>query len=263
MGYSKIFTLLVIVSFFPTGVAASSLLPGEFSRDPVMIRGGAVKTWLPETMYEHVNGEAELLRRYGARCLSYAAYKSGPDAYFSIDLLDMGLPINAYGLYRLYAGCDGEEFITSGAAVLAGDWTYYAQRGRYFMRIDVEGINGKQAVTDFLAAFSGIHPSPEPLPETLGRLQKATGKACGVQYHPEDVDYDLKAGPGYSWEDPDEGIYYLRYFETAKQSNSLAAALMDRGARQVRVRGSAVAWPKEPADGALPYLDGVLESLPE
>jgi hypothetical protein len=263
MALSKFTLILIIVSFFPSGVPGSFAFPVSFGHGSSMFQAGQVKTWPPETMYERVNGEAELLKRYGAMELAHTVYEGGGGAFLAVDLLDMGAPVNAYGLYRLYAACEGGEFTVSGATVLPGDWTYYARRGRFFLRMEVEGETPASVVKDFLNALSGTLPAPGPLPETLETLLDTTGKACGVHYHPENVNYDLDAGPGYSWEGPGGEVYYLRLEETAEKADFLAAKLKSRGVVCVSIRGSMVAWPKTSGKETLPYLDGILEYLEE
>jgi hypothetical protein len=218
-------------------------------------------------MYEHVNGEAELLKRYGSISLTYAAYENEGGNYLSVDILDMGAPVNAFGLYSLYAGCDGEEYSSSGATVLSGDFTSYAILGRYFMRIDVDGgedsYDGKSIVREFLEGLSRTLPAPELLPVAVERLKKLARKPCEVSYHPEHVDYDLMAGPGYTWVGPDGGTYFIHLLTSQKEAGAHAEVLRNRGAPTAYVWGNAVAWPKERTTKTEDYLKGVLKEVRE
>jgi len=114
---------------------------------------------------------------------------------------------------------------------------------------------------EFLAAFAAARPVPAALPGILGRLQGEAGKACEVNYHPEDVDYDLKAGPGYTWKGEGGRTYHLRIMGTAEEADAVAAALRSRWPGGVQVRGSVVAWPKEPSTEEDAYLEGVLKAV--
>src|SRR5210317_127843 len=98
--------LLVTALSIPFAALAENIpnLPKSIGSAPALTRVEDVRTWESENMYEHVNGEAELLKRYGATSLTFAAYENEAEDYFAIDILDMQEPINAYGLYRLYAG---------------------------------------------------------------------------------------------------------------------------------------------------------------
>ena len=216
-------------------------------------------------MYEHVNGEAELLKRYGAVLLAYAYYENDRGVYLSVDILDMGAPVNAFGLYSLYAGCDGDEYSASGSTVLSGDFTSYAILGRYFMRIDFEtdGDNEdrKSLVGEFLLELSRGLPAPGPLPATVARLKKLARKPCEVGYHPEHVDYDLEAGPGYTWIGPHGGTYFIRLLPSPEEAELQAAVLREKGVQTVQVWENAVAWPKVETKESEGYLEGVLRRV--
>jgi len=215
-------------------------------------------------MYEHVNGEAELLKRYGAQSLVYASYEGEGEAFLTVDMLDMGAPVNAFGLYSLYAGCDGDQYSASGGIVLSGDYTSYVILGSYFMRIDSEAPGGPAGsaplVKAFLAELSKVLPTPEALPGAVGRLKKLARRPCEVGYHPENIDYDLEAGPGYSWTGPDGAVYFLAFLPSGSEAGEYAAGLLGKGARGVVVWKNAVAWPRAPRPGSESYLR---KALPE
>ncbi len=236
--------------------------PEAFGIDPVMTREGEPGSWTRDTMYEHINGEAELLKRYGAQSLEYARYEGG-GASLAADVLDMGSALNAFGLFRLYAGCDPEEVFPSGAVVLPGEYTSYVLLGRYFMRIDAEGSGSPSPLKAFLVRVSAALPLAEPLPRAVTRLQGLARKPCEVGYHPEDVDYDLQAGPGYTWTGPEGGAYFLRLLPTSDEAEILAATLRDRGAPTVLVWGNAVTWPRVRTPDTAAYLKGVLRKVVE
>lgn len=255
----------IAVFVFSTSAAAMPSLPESIGSEHALRLTEQPGTWAPENMYEHVNGEAELLKRYGATELVNAYYENDRGTHLSADILDMGVPVNAYGLFTLYAGCDGEEYTVSGATVLVGDFTFYATYDRYFMRIDLEtgegDDEGKSLVNRFLTEFSRTLPPSEPLPEVLRRLKKLARKPCEVGYHPEHVDYDLEAGPGYTWIGPDGGTYFISFLPSADEARVHASVLRSRGAQTVLVWGNAVTWPKVRTDKTADYLKGVLRKV--
>lgn len=258
---------LIVLLLSAHGAAADMLvLPGSFKAG-AMVRVEGPKTWTFETMYEHVNGEAELLKRYGAIELAYATYEGSNGDYLSTDILDMGAPVNAFGLYSLYAGCDGDEYSTSGATVLSGDFTSYAIFDRYFMRIDFEAKGGKEAgkslVDKFLSDLADALPAAEPLPLAVRHLKKLARKPCEVGYHPEHVDYDLETGPGYTWTGPDGGTYYIHLLASDGDAEAHAANLRMAGAPTVLVLGSMVSWTRTGTEKAATYLKEVLRKVEE
>lgn len=254
--------ILPVLLLFTYGIAVGMpVLPASFNGG-TMVRVEEPKTWTSDTMYEHVNGEAELLKRYGAVELVYAFYENQGDGYLSVDILDMGAPENAFGLYSLYAGCDGDEYKVSGATVLAGDFTSYAIFGRYFMRIDFEARGSKEGgrslVSSFLSEFADALPAPEQLPPIVKHLKKLAGRPCETGFHPEHVDYDLETGPGYIWVGPKGENYVLQTLSSPDDAMVHKTTLLKKGVPTVLVLESVVVWTKAGTEEARSYLDKVL-----
>jgi hypothetical protein len=216
-----------------------------------------MQTWTPDNMYEHVNGEAELLIRYGARGLGFAAYENEAGDYVSVDLLDLGESINAYGLYRLYAGCDGEELQISGATVLADEFTQYGFYGRYFLRINLDTSDTADVrvlMEEFLSHFTSQVPEPSPLPPVLAVLQESADKPCEVNYHPEHIDYDLETGPGYSWVGNDGASYAAIVLDSEERAAAQASALTQKGIANLLLLKNSVLWNKADAGEPTDYM---------
>lgn len=261
-----IFSLLTAL-FLPVVAIGAGIpsLPGSLGPDPVLRLIGEPGTWTPDNMYEHVNGEAELLKRYGAAGLVNAYYENDHGAYLSADILDMVAPINAFGLYNLYAGCDGEEYSVSGTTVLSGEFTSYAIYDRYFMRIDVDTGEdkgyGRSIVDEFLSELSDSLPEPGKLPLAVERLKELARKPCEVSYHPQHADYDLESGPGYTWTGPGGGIHHVAFLPSPDEAKVHATVLRTRGAPTVLVWGNAVTWPEVRTERTSEYLKKVLRRV--
>ncbi|UCF31147.1 MAG: hypothetical protein JSV26_01605 [bacterium] len=243
--------------------AASVIPPETFGEAIRMHRTGDVREWAPETMYEHINGEAELLRRYGAVSLSNALYEGPGGTTLSVDIVDLGTPLNAFGLLALYSGCEGSPEEISGTHVFPGTYTSYARNGPFFIRIDVDSDDGASVTREFLTGLSGTFPVSQPLPDVVGVLQHAARAPCDVGYHPEDVDYDLGAGPGYLWTAPGGQACFMRLLETPAEAGGLAAALTEKGVRGLVTIGRAVAWSRDRTPGISQYLREVLGTVTE
>jgi hypothetical protein len=263
------FSLLAALLILPLPGATddSPTLPDSIGTNPVLTRVEGPATWNPDNMYEHVNGEAELLKRYGVVSLTYVTYESEGGSFLSVDILDMGASVNSFGLYSLYAGCEGNEYSSYGATVLPGDFTSYAMLGHYFMRIDFDasGVNkkGKELVDDFLLMLQKVLPPIEPLPKIVGYLKKMARKPCEVSYHPEHMDYDLETGPGYTWTGPDSGEYLLRFLPSKEEAELYSAALRKKGISLVLTRSNAVSWSSLPTEDTTGYLKEVLRMVVE
>lgn len=265
----NIFSVLLLVTALsiPFAALAENIpnLPESIGSAPALTRVEDVRTWDPENMYEHVNGEAELLKRYGATSLAFAAYENEAGDYFAIDILDMQEPINAYGLYRLYAGCDGTEYSFLEATVLADEYAPHALLGPYFFRfnVDISGDSGggKELVDDFLKIFISSLSDKPSLPSTLEILKQKALQPCEVNYHPEHVDYDLESGPGYTWTGPDGQTYSLAVLRSPGEAKRQADLLNSRGLQTILVRNNAIIWQKADEKRPTAYLEEILKEV--
>lgn len=239
-------------------------VPASLGSDPALKRIEQMRTWTPDNMYEHVNGEAELLIRYGANGLGFAAYENDAGDYLSVDILDLGEPINAYGLYRLYAGCDGEELQVSGAALLADEYTQYGFYGRYFLRINIDTgdtVDGSSLVEDFLDHFTSGVPEPSPLPPALTILQQSAAEPCEVNYHPEQIDYDLETGPGYTWLGTDGESYAAVILDSEDEAARQSDSLKQKGVANPVLHQNVVLWNKTDAGEPTDYMKRTVRQL--
>lgn len=244
--WRKILPLLFIL-------APALPVPAAFAGFPdTVVSGGtsfslaeAPRTYSRDDMYLHINGEAELLKRYGAVSLSYALYRAGQGGgEVTVDILDMGRPENAYGLFRLYSGCEPETRVewVAGGQVLLDEFTTYARFGRYFFRLDPFVDAGAKAVAEDVLRRLFADLCPDPLPAVIAVLEDAAAAPCRVQYHPEAIDYDLESGPGYRWEAADSNSYYLRILGSERAAGSFARELGGRLNGTVTRSGRVVLW---------------------
>ena len=239
--------------------------PKLMGADPALTRIDKIQTWTPKTMFEHVNGEAELLKRYGAVSLTFVSYENGSGDYVSVDILDLGRPINAYGLYRLYAGCDGQEYNISDATVLADEYSPYALLGQYFLKINIDissnADRGSVLVNDFLVHFSNHLPEQSAVPSTLKFLKMNARTPCEVNYHPEHIDYDLESGPGYSWVGRDGNTYFVTILDSQDNAENYSKSMKDKGTVSVLFWQNVVIWQKTEEDGSTDYMKEIIKGF--
>jgi len=201
-----------------------------------------------DTMYEQVNGEAELLKRYGTRMLYHTLYSTGNDGgdEISIELFDLEKPVNTYGLFRLYAGCNNgtkEEWF-SGGKVLLGEFTTYARYGQYFLKIDPYSEKGGQSLTKAALRKMFDMLTNTPIPKVTKVLEDIARSPCDVEYHPDDIDYDLNAGPGYRWTASDGNDFFLRIFKNEKMASAFTAGLKKSLSGKIHTGEKMVIWTK-------------------
>ncbi|MCJ7630611.1 MAG: hypothetical protein MUO50_19725, partial [Longimicrobiales bacterium] len=73
---------------------------------------GEVLTYDSDTLWEYINGAAELFVAYGVQSCRTTDLTSG-DLTVTVDLYDMGTPLNAYGVFEREAS--GESIQLTGA----------------------------------------------------------------------------------------------------------------------------------------------------
>ena len=259
--------LLLLALTAPGYSLERSSLPDTLTYEHVLTRTDEPQTWSPDTMFEHVNGEAELLIRYGAVGLTFVAYENEMGEYVSVDILDLGEPINAYGLYRLYSGCDGVEQNIDGATVLADEYTSYAFFGQYFLRINLDTDDnakyGNTIIADFLNHFSAHLPPQDSLPAILELIRKEARQECEVNYHPEHIDYDLETGPGYTWVGKKDRSFSFILLGSAENAQLHYDKLKEKGVSPIAILNNGVIWEKAGESESTAYLEEILRALVE
>ena len=104
---------------------------------------GKVELYDKDTLFNHINGEAELYFPYGFESLASANYvnKKNPDLSLVADVYRMASVLDAFGIYSNY-----RKQTSVRAAVGAGGFVSPSQllfyQDRYFVRLQVTGSTG-------------------------------------------------------------------------------------------------------------------------
>jgi hypothetical protein len=131
---------------------------------PGWTRTEAPRSYFPDNLFEYIDGAAESYLSYDFReLLVVDLEKKGPDATLTLEIYDMGLPLNAFGIF-------GSERYPENKPVDLGDIGYIEGEtlnflaGRYYVK---------------MLAF-GLGPAAEArLVETGGKIAAAVRKAGG------------------------------------------------------------------------------------
>lgn len=259
------FLFSILAAPFTAYCFSPELVPETLGSEPVLTLTDEVQTWSPDNMYEHVNGEAELLIRHGTSGLAFAAWENETGAYVSVDIIDLQKPINAYGLYRLYTGCETEDATIQGVTVHLDDYTNYAVYGQYFLRINLDtgdqSEHNSALLENFLSHFVARLPEQAPLPAALEILQQHALRPCEVNYHPDQIDYDLETGPGYSWVGKDGATYYAILLDSEQGAARKSEELKNRGVGPMARWKQAVVWKSADQGEAADYLKEIATQI--
>ena len=148
--------------------------------DPDWVMKDRVILYNNDTLFEHINGEADLYFPYGFDMLATATYvnKKDPELWLVVDVYRMDSLLNAFGIYSNYRRADAagatigaEGFVTTSQLMFYQD--------RYFVRIQVTGATSLEQ--ELFVAF-GRNVS-QNLPPNTGRPHRAWstdgGTGCG------------------------------------------------------------------------------------
>ena len=77
---------------------------------------------------------------------------------------------------------------------------------------------------------------------------------CEVNYHPDQIVYDLETGPGYSWVGKDGESYYALLLDSEQNAAGKAEELKDRGVGPMVRWQHAVVWKSADQGEATDYM---------
>ena len=96
---------------------------------------GKVLRFVPENLYEHINGRAEFYLAYNMVSLTFANFeKTGEEKYIHVSVYDMGTPTNAFGVFSAERW-EGEPPLALGRDAYQSDSNCYVWKGQYYIQI--------------------------------------------------------------------------------------------------------------------------------
>ncbi len=137
-----VFTLLIIMTSNPARAAEVSIqkiLPAQGFTEEWVI-DGKVELYDKDTLFNHINGEAELYFPYGFDALASANYinRKNQDLSIVADVYRMASVLDAFGIYANYRKANN-SWVTIGAEGFASGSQLMFYQDRYFVRLQVSG----------------------------------------------------------------------------------------------------------------------------
>lgn len=141
---SAVLCVFVLTISTPVHVSAAedsikNILPTPgFTPDWVM--QDRVTLYNSDTLFDHINGEAELYFPYGFDMLATATYlnKKDPEVWVVVDIYRMDSLLNAFGIYSNYRKADAAGVVIGAEGFVSSSQLMFYQ-DRYFVRIQVTG----------------------------------------------------------------------------------------------------------------------------
>ena len=166
-------------------VAAASLIScssqgSDFPEVEGWTRAGEVLTYDVDTLWEYINGAAELFVEYGVQTCRTADLSMG-DLTVTVDLYDMGTPLNAYGVYDRESSSGGSPFPGATSAVISPPYQALLLKGSTYVKVNAfEGELTEDAGRELLEAIAGSLSGATGMPPEFGHLPE-NGKVAGTE----------------------------------------------------------------------------------
>jgi hypothetical protein len=121
----------------------------------------------PGTLWEHINGAAEVFLQYGFQKLETCEL-TGDGVTVAVGIYDMATPINAFGVYRTELPGGAETSAIGGEAFVSPPYQCLLVKDRFYVKVDVyEGelsaATGTAMVKSIVAALPGSSGLPEAI----------------------------------------------------------------------------------------------------
>jgi len=148
-------------------------------------RVGPVLKYGPENLYDHINGEADCVIRFGFRSLASAQYRSGDETECGVDLYDVGSASNAFALFRSRADIEAKPLDVGSEGV--GDETRAEfWQGRFYVDVNVFSPAGGFDAPAMARGLAKSLPATKAWPAYLKLLPARARVARSEQYLPRD-----------------------------------------------------------------------------
>ena len=172
-------------SFLPAALVLIQVLAGEAraaTADPAgalpaatalppLVRQASVERHTVETLWERIDGEAELYKAYGLAASAHALYEdpAQPDRRIDLSVFAVADPLGAFGLFAAFRPpeCDTVQPLGNGGCV--GDYQGFFWHGDLFVLADVAGpaasrpADLRRALETAAALLGPPPPRPAPL----------------------------------------------------------------------------------------------------
>ncbi len=142
------------------------------------------ETFTKETLFEHIDGQADLFLQYGFEKSVLAIYRKGDSSEEKIDLdiYDMGNSLQAFGVFSRFRQEDGPAGIGLDSYLADNYALFY--KGKYF--VVLQATNSNPSTLKVLAKDIESRISDEsPAPREITYFPKSGLKPGSVEYFPD------------------------------------------------------------------------------
>jgi len=160
-----------------------SLIPQKDLPEGWILADGP-RVYTKKTLFERINGQAELFFKYGFQKSVFAIYQNQKDreSQIELDIYDMGSVLHAFGIFSRFRSGDRGGGV--GLESFIEDQSGIFYQGKYFIM-----LFGTERNPDLLRHWSLLIskniPDPSPPPREIGFFPKEGLNPGSIQYFPE------------------------------------------------------------------------------
>ncbi len=154
----------------PTSPELAALLPKPAAWTP----SEAPRTFFPDDLFEYINGAAESYLSYDFRELLVADLeKKGSGATLTLEIYDMGLPVNAFGIFAAERYPENKPVALGDLGYLEGEALNFLA-GRFYVKMLAFGLGDatEPALTEIGAKVAGAIKPGSGLPALVTAFPK-------------------------------------------------------------------------------------------
>jgi hypothetical protein len=182
--------LVVAVSFLACSDGGS-----DFPEVEGWTLASEVLTYDADNLWEYINGAAELFVQYDVQTCRTADLSSG-DLAVTVDLYDMGTPLNALGVFNQENPAGGMPLPGATVAAVSPPYQALLLKGATYAKVNaIEGEFSEASGRELLEALARALPGQTTLPAELGLLPEE-GKVTGSEGYQREGFLGLTELPG-------------------------------------------------------------------
>jgi hypothetical protein len=272
---------LIIVSFlvvlFSTQDAFSGVTPIESLVPKAASDGWALRdapeTFTRETLFEHINGQADLFIQYGFEKSVFAVYRNAnsSDDKIDVDIYDMGNPLQAFGVFSRFR--QEESAAGIGLDSYLGDQYALFYKGKYFVVLQATSSDASLLKRLAQEIESRISDNSAP-PKELAYFPKKGLKPGSIEYFPDGLlghqflkkgfkasyveNHETKTDAKSMSEDQDSRLF-LSIFENSQEATNALRLFREQLSKKGRVsEGILTQFGPDALSGVDPYQGKVI-----
>lgn len=133
-------------------------------------QSGEVTVYDADNLWEYINGAAELFIEYDVQTCMTADLTAG-DAVVTVDLYDMGTPLNAYGVFKREHPAPGVSIPGAPEVAISPPYQVLMFKGSTYAKVNaIEGELTVESGRELLEALARSLPGESSYPSELERL---------------------------------------------------------------------------------------------